>query len=248
MKNLKGKYCVVTGAGQGIGAAIAKRFLEEEAAGVAILEWNAEQAQKTALELDPTGKKCIAVKCDVSNDEQVKAAVEAVLAAFGRIDVLVNNAGVIRDKIFHKMTDDDWFTVINVNLNGIYFMCKHIVPLMRAQESGSIVNISSTSLMGNPGQANYSATKAGMQGFTRTMAKELARKNVRMNCVAPGFIDTEMMRSVGEEKFNAAAARHPMKRYGTPDELAAVVTYLCTDDASWVTGQTIVASGGSLCL
>ena len=248
MKNLKGKYCVVTGAGQGIGAAIAKRFLEEEAAGVAILEWNAELAQKTALELDPTGKKCIAVKCDVSNDEQVKNAVATVLAAFGRIDVLVNNAGVIRDKIFHKMTDDDWFTVINVNLNGIYFMCKHIVPLMREQESGSIVNISSTSLMGNPGQANYSATKAGMQGFTRTMAKELARKNVRMNCVAPGFIDTEMMRSIGEEKFNAAAARHPMKRYGTPDELAAVVTYLCTDDASWVTGQTIVASGGSLCL
>ena len=248
MKNLKGKYCVVTGAGQGIGAAIAKRFLEEEAAGVAILEWNAELAQKTALELDPTGKKCIAVKCDVSNDEQVKNAVATVLAAFGRIDVLVNNAGVIRDKIFHKMTDDDWFTVINVNLNGIYFMCKHIVPLMREQESGAVVNISSTSLMGNPGQANYSATKAGMQGFTRTMAKELARKNVRMNCVAPGFIDTEMMRSIGEEKFNAAAARHPMKRYGTPDELAAVVTYLCTDDASWVTGQTIVASGGSLCL
>lgn len=248
MKNLKGKYCIVTGAGKGIGAAIAKRFLEEEAAGVAILEWNGELAEATAKELDPTGKKVIAVKCDVSNDEQVKAAVETVVAAFGRIDVLVNNAGIIRDKIFHKMTDDDWYSVINVNLNGIYLMCKYIVPMMRAQESGAIVNISSTSLMGNPGQANYSATKAGMQGFTRTMAKELARKKVRMNCVAPGYIDTEMMRSIGEEKFQAACARHPMKRMGTPDELAAVVTYLCTDDASWVTGQTIVASGGSLCL
>lgn len=248
MKNLKGKYCVVTGAGKGIGAAIAKRFLEEEAAGVAILEWNGELAAQTAKELDPTGKKVIAVKCDVSNDEQVKAAVEQVTAAFGRIDVLVNNAGIIRDKIFHKMTDDDWYSVINVNLNGIYLMCKYIVPMMRAQESGSIVNISSTSLMGNPGQANYAATKAGMQGFTRTMAKELARKNVRMNCVAPGYIDTEMMRSIGPEKFQAACDRHPMKRMGTPDELAAVVTYLATDDASWVTGQTIVASGGSLCL
>ena len=248
MKNLKGKYCIVTGAGKGIGAAIAKRFLEEEAAGVAILEWNGELAEATAKELDPTGKKVIAVKCDVSNDEQVKAAVETVVAAFGRIDVLVNNAGIIRDKIFHKMTDDDWYSVINVNLNGIYLMCKYVVPLMRAQESGSIVNISSTSLMGNPGQANYAATKAGMQGFTRTMAKELARKKVRMNCVAPGHIDTEMMRSIGEERFAASVARHPMKRMGTPDELAAVVTFLCTDDASWVTGQTIVASGGSLCL
>ena len=248
MKNLKGKYCIVTGAGKGIGAAIAKRFLEEEAAGVAILEWNGELAAQTAKELDPTGKKVIAVKCDVSNDEQVKAAVETVLATFGRIDVLVNNAGIIRDKIFHKMTDDDWYSVINVNLNGIYLMCKYIVPGMREQESGSIINISSTSLMGNPGQANYSATKAGMQGFTRTMAKELARKNVRMNCVAPGYIDTEMMRSIGEEKFQAACARHPMKRMGSPDELAAVVTFLATDDASWVTGQTIVASGGSLCL
>ena len=248
MKNLKGKYCVVTGAGKGIGAAIAKRFLEEEAAGVAILEWNGELAAQTAKELDPTGEKVIAVKCDVSNNEQVKAAVEAVTEKFGRIDVLVNNAGIIRDKIFHNMTDDDWYSVINVNLNGIYLMCKYIVPMMRAQESGAIVNISSTSLMGNPGQANYSATKAGMQGFTRTMAKELARKNVRMNCVAPGYIDTEMMRSIGEEKFQRACANHPMKRMGTPDELAAVVTYLCTDDASWVTGQTIVASGGSLCL
>lgn len=248
MKNLKGKYCIVTGAGKGIGAAIAKRFLEEEAAGVAILEWNGELAAQTAKELDPTGKKVIAVKCDVSNDEQVKAAVETVKEAFGRIDVLVNNAGIIRDKIFHKMTDDDWYSVINVNLNGIYLMCKYIVPMMREQESGAIVNISSTSLMGNPGQANYSATKAGMQGFTRTMAKELARKNVRMNCVAPGYIDTEMMRSIGEEKYQRACDNHPMKRMGSPDELAAVVTYLCTEDASWVTGQTIVASGGSLCL
>ena len=248
MKNLKGKYCVVTGAGKGIGAAIAKRFLEEEAAGVAILEWNGELAAQTAKELDPTGEKVIAVKCDVSNDEQVKAAVEAVTAKFGRIDVLVNNAGIIRDKIFHKMTDDDWYSVINVNLNGIYLMCKYIVPMMREQESGAIVNISSTSLMGNPGQANYSATKAALQGFTRTMAKELGRKNVRMNCVAPGHIDTDMMRAIGEDKIKAAIARLPMQRLGTPAELAAVVTFLCTDDASWVSGQTIVASGAGLCL
>ncbi len=247
MKNMKGQYCIVTGAGKGIGAAIAKRFLEEEAAGVAILEVDLALAQKTAAELDPTGKRAIAVKCNVANSDEVKAAIDTVLAAFGRIDTLVNNAGITRDRIFHKMTDDEWYAVINVNLNGMYNLCKFVVPLMREQESGSIVNISSTSLMGNPGQANYAATKAAMQGFTRTMAKELGRKNVRMNCVAPGYIDTDMMRAVGEEKFNAAVARHPMQRMADPSEIASIVAFLCTEDASWVTGQTIIASGGAMC-
>ena len=181
-------------------------------------------------------------------EAMVKAAVDQTVATFGRVDVLVNNAGVTRDRIFHKMTDEEWHTVINVNLNGIYNTCKFVVPLMREQESGSIVNISSTSLMGNPGQANYSATKAAMQGFTRTMAKELGRKNVRMNCIAPGYIDTEMMRAVGEEKFNAAVARHPMQRMADPDEIAAVTAFLCTEDSSWVSGETICASGGAICM
>jgi len=248
MKNLEGKYCIVTGAGKGIGKAIAKRFLEEQATGVAILDWDLTMAEATAKELDPTGKKAIAVKCNVADSDMVKNAIDAVLAAFGRIDVLINNAGVTRDRIFHKMTDDEWYTVININLNGMYNMCKFIVPLMRDQASGAIVNISSTSLMGNPGQANYAATKAAMQGFTRTMAKELGRKNVRMNCIAPGYIDTEMMRAVGEEKFNAAIARHPMLRMADPSEIASIAAFLCTEDSSWVTGQTIVASGGALCL
>ena len=248
MKNLEGKYCIVTGAGKGIGKAIAKRFLEEQAAGVAIFEWDLALAEATAKELDPTGKKVIAIKCNVADSDMVKAAVDQTVATFGRIDVLVNNAGVTRDRIFHKMTDEEWHTVINVNLNGIYNTCKFVVPLMREQESGSIVNISSTSLMGNPGQANYSATKAAMQGFTRTMAKELGRKNVRMNCIAPGYIDTEMMRAVGEEKFNAAVARHPMQRMADPDEIAAVTAFLCTEDSSWVSGETICASGGAICM
>lgn len=248
MKNMKGMYCIVTGAGKGIGKAIAKRFLEEEAAGIAIFEWDLALAEATAKELDPTGEKVIAIKCNVADSDMVKAAVDQTVAKFGRVDVLVNNAGVTRDRIFHKMTDEEWHTVINVNLNGIYNTCKFVVPLMREQESGSIVNISSTSLMGNPGQANYSATKAAMQGFTRTMAKELGRKNVRMNCIAPGYIDTEMMRAVGEEKFNAAVARHPMKRMADPDEIAAVTAFLCTEDSSWVSGETICASGGAICM
>lgn len=248
MKNLKGKYCVVTGAGKGIGKAIAKRFLAEEAAGVAILEWNKELAETTAKELDPTGQKVLAVSCNVADPEMVKTAVEQVLAAFGRVDVLVNNAGITRDKIFHKMTDEDWHSVIDVNLNGVYNLCKYIVPLMREQASGSIINLSSTSLMGNPGQANYAATKAALQGFTRTMAKELARKNVRMNCIAPGYIDTEMMRAVGEDILNSMLSRTPAQRLADPDEIASVAAFLATEDASWVSGQTIFASGGAVCL
>ena len=247
MKNLNGKYCVVTGAGKGIGRAIAERFLEEQAAGIAILEWDLALAQKTAAELDPTGKKVIAIQCNVADSDAVKAAVDQVLAAFGQIDVLVNNAGITRDRIFHKMSDDEWHAVIDVNLNGVYNTCKFIVPLMRERLSGSVINISSTSLMGNPGQANYAATKAALQGFTRTVAKELAAKNVRMNCVAPAYVDTEMMRAIGEEKLNAMINRSPAKRMCQPSEIAAVVTFLATDDASWITGQTIFASGGSTC-
>ena len=247
MKNLKGKYCIVTGAGKGIGKAIAKRFLEEEAAGVAILEWNLELAEATAKELDPTGEKVIAIRCNVADSDNVKEAVEAVMAKFGRVDALINNAGVTRDKIFHKMTDDDWYTVLNINLNGVYNLCKFVVPIMRQQESGSIVNISSTSIMGNPGQANYAATKAAMVGFTRTMAKELGRKGVRMNCISPGYIDTEMMRAVGEERLNGMIRGIPAQRLGDPDEIASVAAFLCTEDSSWVSGQNIFVSGGAIC-
>ena len=247
MKNLEGKYCIVTGAGKGIGKAIAKRFVEEQAAGVAILEYDLALAEATAKELDPTGKKVIAVKCNVADSEQVKEAVEKTVAAFGRIDVLVNNAGITRDRIFHKMSDDEWHSVIDVNLNGMFNTCKYVVPMMREQESGSIINISSTSLMGNPGQANYAATKAAMQGFTRTLAKELARKNVRMNCVAPGYVDTEMMRAIGEDKLEAMISRTVAQRLCDPDEIASVVAFLATEDASWVSGQTIFASGGNVC-
>lgn len=247
MKNLEGKYCIVTGAGKGIGKAIAKRFIEEQAAGVAILEYNLALAEATAKELDSTGKKVIAIKCNVADSEQVKEAVEKAVAAFGRIDVLVNNAGITRDRIFHKMSDDEWHSVIDVNLNGVFNTCKYVVPMMREQMSGSIINISSTSLMGNPGQANYAATKAAMQGFTRTLAKELARKNVRMNCVAPGYVDTEMMRAIGEEKLEAMISHTVAQRLCDPDEIASVVTFLATEDASWVSGQTIFASGGNVC-
>ena len=245
MKNLAGKFAIVTGAGKGIGEAIARRFVEEQAAGVAILEWDMELAEKTAKKLDPTGEKVIAIKCDVSDSDQVKAAVDAVVAAFGRVDILVNNAGITRDRIFHKMTDEEWHAVINVNLNGVYNLCKFVVPMMRQQQSGSIINLSSTSLMGTVGQANYAATKAALQGFTRTLAKELGPKNVRINCIAPGHIRTDMMLAVGEEKLqDAINNRIPMRRLGEPEEIASVAAFLAGEDASWVTGQTLMVSGG----
>ena len=248
MRNLEGKFCIVTGAGKGIGKAIVKRFLAEEAAGVAILEWDLELAKATAKELDPSGEKVLAVKCNVADSDMVKEAVDQVMAKWGRVDVLINNAGITRDRIFHKMSDDDWYSVININLNGLYNLCKFVVPIMREQESGAIVNMSSTSLLGNPGQANYSATKAAIQGFTRTMAKELGRKNIRMNCIAPAYIDTEMMRAVGEEKIAGIIRSVPLQRLGDPDEIATLTAFLCTDDASWVSGQTIFASGGAICM
>ena len=246
MNNLAGKYCIVTGAGKGIGKAIATRFIEEQAAGVAILEWDLATAEATAKELDPTGERVIAIKCNVADSDMAKAAVEEVVAKFGRIDVLVNNAGVTRDKIFHKMTDDDWNTVININLNGVYNLCKNVVPVMREQEAGSIINITSTSIMGNPGQANYSASKAAIEGFTRTMAKELGRKNIRMNCIAPGYIDTDMMRSVGEEILTGMIKGIPAQRLGKPEEIASVAAFLASDDASWLSGENIFVSGAGV--
>ena len=245
MKNLAGKYAIITGAGKGLGAAMAKRFLEEEVAGIAMLDWNYELVKQTAQELDPEGKKTLALQCDVTDSEGVKAAVDKVLEQFGRVDILVNNAGITKDRIFHKMSDEDWDSVIKVNLYGPYNLCKYIVPLMREQMSGSIINISSTAAYGNPGQANYSSTKAGLQGLTRVLALELGRKNVRVNCIAPGFVETDMMLAVPAEQLKASIENKvPMHRLGKPEEVASAVAFLASEDSSWITGQTIFVSGG----
>ena len=241
MNNLNGKYAIITGGGQGLGAAMVKRFIAEEAAGVAIFDYNLEKAQTVAAEI---GGNVIAIACDVSKEEQVKAAIDQVLAAFGRIDILVNNAGIIRDAMFHKMTDDQWHQVVNVNLNGLYYCCKYVVPLMRAQCYGKIVNISSTSANGNAGQCNYSATKAAVEGFTKTLAKESARKNITVNAIAPAHIDTEMQRSVPADILERSIKANPSQRFGTPDELAAVAFFLASDDSSFVNGAVIPVCGG----
>lgn len=245
MKNLTGKYAIITGAGKGLGAAMAKRFMEEEISAVALLDCDYDLVNATAFELDPAKQRVVAYKCDITNRTQVEEVVGKIVARFGRVDILVNNAGITKDRIFHKMADSEWDAVINVNLNGTYNMCRYIVPMMRSQASGSIVNISSTAAYGNPRQANYSATKAALQGFTRALAWELGRKNIRANCVAPGFIDTDMMRAVPPDQLeNSINNKVPMHRLGSPDEVANVVAFLASDNASWITGQTIFVSGG----
>ena len=231
----------MTGGGQGLGAAMVKRFIAEQAAGVAILDYNLEKARAVAEEI---GGNIIAIACDVSKEEQVKTAIDQVLAAFGRIDILVNNAGIIRDAMFHKMSDDQWNQVVNVNLNGLYYCCKHVVPLMRAQNYGKIINVSSTSANGNAGQCNYSATKAAIEGFTKSLAKESARKNITVNAIAPAHIDTEMQRSVPAEILERSIKSNPSQRLGSPDELASVVMFLASDDSSYVNGVVIPVCGG----
>ncbi len=243
MFDFAGKFAIVTGAGKGIGQAIAERLVHDGVAGLAILDYAEELAKATAKEMDPTGEKVIAIKCNVADPESVKAAVAAVKERFGRIDILVNNAGITKDRMFHKMTDMEMHAVLDVNFFGVANMCAAVIPDMRAQEYGKIVNISSTSAYGNAGQCNYAASKGAINGFTRTLAKESAGKNITVNAVLPGCIDTEMMRAVPEANMKAILASHPMHRLGQPSEVAALVAYLCSDDSSYVSGECIIASG-----
>lgn len=244
MSNLSGKYAVVTGGSRGIGAAIVKRFLADGAAGVAILEWDYDSAKELASKLDPTGEKVLALNCDVSKEEQVAEAINAAMDKFGTIDILVNNAGITRDSMFHKMAKEAWDAVINVNLYGTYHTCKYVVPIMREKRYGRIVNIASISAFGNVGQANYSATKGAIISFTNTLAMEGGLKNITANCIAPGFINTDMYQAVPPEIIEEHKKMVPMKRLGDPEEVAGVASFLASDDASYTTAQCLIVSGG----
>lgn len=248
MESLTGKYAIVTGAGKGIGAAIVKRLYEENAKGIAILEFNEELAQKTAKELDPSGERIIPIKCDVSDYDNVTKAIDIVLEKFGTIDILVNNAGITKDRIFHKMSFDEWHNVMDVNIGGTFNLCKAVVPIMREKQYGRILNIASVSFWGNPGQTNYSASKGAVMGLTATLAKEVAAKNITVNCIAPGYIKTDMYNAIPEDKQKARLEAHPMHRLGSVDELAGVANFLVGPDASFITGQCVVVSGGAQCL
>ena len=237
---LSNKIAVVTGAGGGIGEATARIFARENIEGIAIVDYNYEAACKTAEELGP---KAFPVKCDVSNYESVQAAVAQVMERFGRIDILVNNAGITRDAIFHKMTIQQWEQVINTNLNGVFYWTHSVYPQMRNNNYGRIINLSSTAVRGNPGQCNYSATKAALIGFTASLAKEGGRKNITVNCVAPGATQTEMYDKVPDEIRQAMIASNPMQRLGQPQEIGEVIAFLASERASFLSGQWIPVNG-----
>ena len=249
MSRYAGRVAVVTGSARGIGAATARRFAEEGAS-LAVLDLDQDAAGKTAAGLG--AEQAIGVACDVSDASSVDAAVSQVVDELGKIDVLVNNAGVTRDNVLFKMTEDDWDTVINVHLRGSFLMSRAVQKHMVAAKFGKIVNLSSVSALGNRGQANYSAAKMGLQGFTRTLALELGPFGINVNAIAPGFIVTDMTdataRRVGvepEEYRKAAAERTPVRRVGYPEDIAAAAAFLCSDEASFITGQTLYVDGGA---
>jgi len=249
MSRYAGRVAVITGAARGIGAGTAKR-LADEGASVAILDLDESAAAASADSLGAA--KAIGIGCDVSDSASVDAAVSRVADELGKIDVLVNNAGVTRDNLLFKMTEDDWDTVINVHLRGSFLMSRAVQKHMVAAKFGKIVNLSSVSALGNRGQANYSAAKMGLQGFTRTLALELGPFGINVNAVAPGFIVTDMTdataRRVGvepEDWRKAAADATPVRRVGYPDDIAATVAFLCSDEASYITGQTLYVDGGA---
>ena len=238
---LTGKFAVITGSGSGIGAATAKIFVRENVAGIAIVDYNYEAACKTAEELGPTA---FPVQCDVSKADQVQAAIEKILERFGRVDILVNNAGITRDAIFHKMTMEQWEQVINTNLNAVFYWTHGLYKQMRENEYGRIINLSSTAVRGNPGQANYSATKAALIGFTNTLAKEAGRKNITVNCVAPGATWTDMYSKVPDSVRESMIAANPMNRLGQPSEIGEVIAFLASERSSFLSGQWIPVNGG----
>ena len=252
MGRFDGRVAVVTGAARGIGFGTATRFAEEGAS-VAILDLDETSAAEAAARLPLVdGAKAVGIGADVTSTESAEAAVERVVAELGGIHILVNNAGVTRDNLLFKMTDDDWDLVINVHLRGAFVMTRAAQRHFVAQKYGKILNLSSVSALGNRGQANYSAAKMGIQGFTRTLGIELGRFGVNANAIAPGFIATEMTDAtaarlgVGVEEFRAAAAQvNPVRRVGFPEDIAAAAAFLCSDEASYITGQTLYVDGGA---
>jgi 3-oxoacyl-[acyl-carrier protein] reductase len=256
MGRFDGRVAVVTGAARGIGLGIATRFADEGAS-VAVLDLDESQAAEAAASLVSTGstsgaQRHLGIGCDVSDSGSVQTAVDRVVAELGALHILVNNAGVTRDNLLFKMTEDDWDLVIGVHLRGAFLMTRAAQKHFVEQKYGKVVCLSSVSALGNRGQANYAAAKMGIQGFVRTLGIELGPFGVTANAIAPGFIATDMTDATAArvgmpvEEFRAAAAeRNPVRRVGFPEDIAAAAAFLCSDEASYITGQTLYVDGGA---
>lgn len=248
MKLLEGKVAVITGAARGIGKAIAMEFAKQGAQ-IAFTDLAAEEVMKaTEAEIAALGVKVKAYTSNASKFEESIATVDQIAKDFGRIDILVNNAGITRDGLLMRMTEDQWDLVLNVNLKSAFNLTKGVISYMMKQKSGSIINMSSVvGVSGNAGQANYSASKAGMIGLTKSTAQELGSRNIRCNAIAPGFIITEMTAQLPQEIQEGWAARIPLRRGGTPEEVAKVCVFLGSDLSSYVSGQVINCCGAMNC-
>lgn len=243
--NLAGKTALVTGASRGIGREIAIE-LARQGANVAVNFSGSEaKANEVVDEIKALGRDAVAIKCDVSNTEEVTEMVKATIDRFGKLDILINNAGITRDNLLMRMKEEEWDDVINTNLKGVFLCTKAVTRQMMKQRVGRIINIASVvGVSGNPGQANYVAAKAGVIGLTKTTAKELASRNITVNAVAPGFITTDMTDKLSEEVKAEMLKQIPLARLGEAKDIAKITAFIASDDSSYITGQTFHVNGG----
>ena len=241
---LTGKISVVTGSAQGIGQAIAIT-LAQEGSDVVVADLDATRCEETVARVQQLGRKAMAVSVNVGDWDQVKGMIDRVQKDWERIDILVNNAGITRDGLLLRMKEEDWQSVLQVNLTGTFFCVKAVLPTMSRQRSGRIVNIASiVGAIGNIGQANYAASKAAVIGLTKTVAREYASRNITVNAVAPGFIDTAMTQDLSTETIEALLNQIPLKRLGQPSDIADAVSFLCSEKAGYITGHVLHVNGG----
>jgi len=245
MSRFTGKAAIVTGASRGIGREIALQLAKEGAKVVVNYSGSKDKADEVVSLITQLGGEAFAIQADVSKTDSVKNMVDQTLERFGSIDILVNNAGITRDNLLMRMKEDEWDDVLNINLKGVFLCTKGVTRQMMRQRAGKIVNVASiVGVSGNPGQANYVAAKAGVIGFTKTVAKELAARNINVNAVAPGFITTDMTEALNDEVKDQMLSAIPLGKLGSPENVAKTVLFLLSEDAAYITGQTIHVDGG----